>query len=148
LLKKGQKSVTFLLLLIKVNLETTDEPKTLLELANQMSDLTSSSKKPSAQSTDLSSSSSNASPRRIYNQNKVFRPSRGTRQDSQEESMENDSDLDSTICINNYNKDDDVLYQLIKNIFQICIEVPVEYVCLFGLFYFHIKVSSINSSEF
>lgn len=53
------------------------------------------------------------------------------RDDSQEESLENDSDLESTVCINNsgvvYNKNDDVLYQLVKAIFFVCIEVPVEY---------------------
>ena len=52
------------------------------------------------------------------------------RDDSQEESLENDSDFDSTVCVNNsgiaYNKDDDVLYQLVKSLFFICIEVPVK----------------------
>lgn len=96
-------------------------------------------------SADISSSSSvNTSPRRLYNQHKMFRmaaaaaaagASAGTRatrpgaHDSQEESLENDSDLDSTVCLNNaiaYNKDDDVLYQLVKAIFLVCIEVPVQ----------------------
>jgi len=85
-------------------------------------------------SVDVSSSSSvNTSPRRLYNQNKVFRArtSKQQPQDSQEESLENDSDLDSTVCANNssdvkYNKDDDVVYQLVKAIFLVCIHVPVE----------------------
>lgn len=82
-------------------------------------------KKPSV---DVSSSSSlNTSPRRVYNQNKTFRmPARP--HDSQEESLENDSDLDSTICVDPkvFNKDEDVLYQLVRSIFLVCIEVPVE----------------------
>lgn len=87
-------------------------------------------------SVDVSSSSSvNTSPRRLYNQNKVFRARTSKQQqpqDSQEESLENDSDLDSTVCANNssdtkYNKDDDVVYQLVKAIFLVCIHVPVEY---------------------
>lgn len=112
------------------------QPVSGAESANPASDSDAGANK--KRSVDVSSSSSlNASPRRLYNQNKVFRMAARPRQqggtlrdDSQEESLENDSDLDSTVCINNsgstYNKDDDVLYQLVKAIFFVCIEVPVE----------------------
>lgn len=111
-------------------LEEGDKNSAISEITDQMSDL--NMKKQSTNSTDVSSSSSNTSPRRLYNQNKIFKSNKAGKQnnfrdDSQEESLENDSDLDSTICINNYSKEDDILYQLIKSIFQICIEIPIEY---------------------
>jgi hypothetical protein len=67
-----------------------------------------------------SSSSSNASPLRNKTQ-------------SRENSVnENDSDPDSvqTNFVNenseDKNNENDILYQLVKNIFEICIEIPVE----------------------
>ena len=82
-------------------------------------------------SNDLSSSSSNTSPRRIYKNFKSKKKSSPVlNRVGKEDSDENDSDHDSILTFvdnfQNKNIEDDILYQLIKSIFEICIEVPVE----------------------
>jgi hypothetical protein len=78
----------------------------------------------------MSSSSSNASP--LRQTSKTAQIHKEAAINSRENSLnENDSDPDSvqTRFVNDNNESEnksDVLYQLIKNIFELCIEVPVE----------------------
>ena len=46
--------------------------------------------------------------------------------ESQEDSVENDSDLDFALGNFKNHHDEDILYQLLKSIYELCIEVPVE----------------------
>lgn len=101
------------------------------DILNQMSDL--NIKK---QSAEFSTGSPNASPRRIYNSNRRFyrqninsqKQAQSQDEDTRENSIEieNDSDSDSIPSSPSANKTGDILYQLIRNIFQICIDVPVR----------------------
>ncbi len=77
---------------------------------------------------DFSSSSSSASPQRIYNhyRNRKKLLNSLNKDESQEDSVENDSDLDFALGNFKNHHDEDILYQLLKSIYELCIEVPVE----------------------
>jgi hypothetical protein len=82
---------------------------------------------PPNQPTDMSSSSSNASPKRNISTsaNNKNRYTYRDYSDSLEESAENDSDPDLTIN-SSKSHDENILFQLIRHLFELCIEVPVE----------------------
>lgn len=87
-------------------------------------------------SVDYSTDSSATSPKRYFNPNKNYRSVKPKQNiesnllDSQDNSVEFDSDEFESIPVNTsqsgLSKSDDILYLLIKNIFQICIEVPIK----------------------
>lgn len=77
---------------------------------------------------DFSSSSSSTSPQHIYNhyRNKKKLLNSLNKDESQEDSIENDSDIDLAHGHFKNNIEEDILYHLIKSIYDLCIEVPVE----------------------
>ena len=79
-------------------------------------------------SNDFSSSSSSASPQRIYNhyRNRKRLLISLNKDESQDDSNEHDSDIDLTQENFKDTIEEDILYQLIKSIYELCIEVPVE----------------------
>lgn len=85
---------------------------------------------------DYSTDSSTASPKRLYNPNKNYRKWKSTPNhesnllDSQENSIgyESDSDMpqNNNLSVNDAKKNENILYLLIKNILQLCTDVPVK----------------------